>query len=443
MIAWNQQDTENITGPGVGMRRLLGGWHVANNAHPTHYSFDEEMSPEGIFSWNTINTELFIGEATQEVLARERYYRVYAFEYGRQFPVPQLPNAQTELWAGTFIFVGGPPGSPPVEELTGKPVPATVTIDTFHITNNTHLMSLLACAYVDVPSGAVDADGRISLDVNTMDLDPGRYVFRVQALVPENQYPLDGMPPEGGTPSPGPAWADQNDANLGHLWGNIPFYNSMLSGVTLGGPHTDPVSIDNVVISTYFPAFVIGPFAGADSWALDELRVAMDAGLLADRMMGAWQELPTRVEAAEDIVRFALVFTDLETLEELYEYLDLDEAEAWADTPDANARFLRAAGISDGIGGNNFGPTQSFTRAAMVVMLYRLADVLGLDLEDYPLGSEFFDDVPGWAMADEALGWAYAVGITRGEAPGVFNPDGPLQNQHVGVFAIRALLNLQ
>ena len=184
------------------------------------------------------------------------------------------------------------------------------------------------------------------------------------------------------------------------------------------------------------------PLAGADGWALVELAEAIEAGLVDARMVGNWTAAPTRVQAAADIVRFALVFTGAEDLDELYEILDLEEVDPWADTLDANARFLRAAGISEGVGEGNFDPTGSFTRAAMVVMIYRLAMALDLDVDGYPLASESFDDVPDWPQHEEAIGWAYAVGITTGIGNRQFNPLGELQNQHVGVFAIRALNNL-
>ena len=184
------------------------------------------------------------------------------------------------------------------------------------------------------------------------------------------------------------------------------------------------------------------PFAGADAWAVEELGCAAAAGLVDARMVGNWAAAPTRVQAAADIVRFALVFTGAADLDELYEILDLEEAEPFADTDDVNAKFLRAAGISEGVGEGNFYPDGSFTRAAMVVMIYRLAMTLGLDVDDFPLASETFDDVPDWPQHQEAVGWAYAVEITTGIGGRQFNPLGELQNQHIGVFAIRALRNL-
>ena len=184
------------------------------------------------------------------------------------------------------------------------------------------------------------------------------------------------------------------------------------------------------------------PFVGAADWALPYLPEALEIGLLSERMFGAWEDSPTRVEAAADIVRFALVFTEVENLGALYELLGLEEVEPWADTDDVNARFLRAAGISTGVDGVNFDPYGSFTRAAMVVMLYRLADALGLDMTGHPLGTDLFTDVLDWPQHPEAIGWAASVGITLGFPDGRFGFHDDLQNQHVVVFSMRALENL-
>ena len=194
------------------------------------------------------------------------------------------------------------------------------------------------------------------------------------------------------------------------------------------------------------PAREVDPLAGADSWALEgdpNLADAIAAGLISTRMFGNWTHEPTRLEAAENIVTFALVYTGIANVSDLYNHFALLQVEPWDDTDDSNARFLKAAGISDGIGGNNFGPTGTFTRAQMVVMLYRfIVDFLDINIGQHPMGSEFFDDVPDWNRADEALGWAYYVGIIDGVGYRVFDPDAALQNQHVGLFAIRALNNL-
>ena len=226
------------------------------------------------------------------------------------------------------------------------------------------------------------------------------------------------------------------------IQGIVPRFPVNVAGVNEDWGVDSPVS--ERVQFTFTAVDQADPFAGAASWALPYLPDAYEEGLLSERMFGAWTDSPTRLEAAADIVRFAQVFTNTTNLEELYEYLglDFDDAVPFPDTDDENARFLKAAGISTGNQYGNFDPEGSFTRAAMVVMIYRLAMALDLDVDGFPLGSESFTDVPDWPQHEEAIGWAAYVGITDGVGGGLFNPLSELQNQHVAVFAMRALTSL-
>ena len=75
----------------------------------------------------------------------------------------------------------------------------------------------------------------------------------------------------------------------------------------------------------------------------------------------------------------------------------------------------------------------------MITMLGRVAmNVFDMDLSDYPMGTDYFTDVPDWEGVNEAIGWAAELGITEGIGDGLFDSDGILQNQHTGVFAYRA-----
>ena len=250
-------------------------------------------------------------------------------------------------------------------------------------------------------------------------------------------FPFDARQDLGGRPSTATVVAELSE-----------FYPALTDGGTyylrIRGmvPEYPVVGQDGVVWGEHTPlsrAISTDPFVGADDWARnsDALPAAAEQGLLHTRMIGNWTANPNRLQAASDIVRFAQALTGISDLDELSEYMGLEEAEAFADTENANALFLRAAGVSEGVGNNYFGAEQNFTRAEMVVMLHRLALALGVDVEGYSLGSESFDDLPDWA--DVAVGWAAEIGITIGEGERRFNPNGALQNQHVGVFAIRAL----
>ncbi|MCL2170252.1 MAG: SH3 domain-containing protein [Defluviitaleaceae bacterium] len=202
---------ENEFGPQVGMEAILGGFAM---------NYNERMSADGIFSWDAIYGA--------------HSYRVYAFRYGEQFPVNTPSNLQY-VWAGGFnaSFNGGnldQPMSPGVDILHAHRIRTSVGIETFTITNNTHLMSTLAAAYIDTTG--------TSVDVTTMGLTPGRYQFRVQALAPPNQEPP-----------------------IISVWQSVPeritFANGLLSGVIFAvNPWTGAYVTDNAA-GTYFPEFVI------------------------------------------------------------------------------------------------------------------------------------------------------------------------------------------
>jgi len=195
MVGGYNPPNENQDGPQVGLAFLLGDWLV---------DYDEQISEDGIFSWNEI--------------PNAASYRVYAFREGQQFPV-NTPSNLRQVWAGGFNETAN---APAVEELTAHNIRSSVGIDLFSITNNTHLMSTLATAYADTTE--------TSFDITTMDLQPGEYVFRVQALAPENQPAPVASPPLV----------------------DLPFANAMVSGFLI----EDERSL-NIVTGTDFPSFVI------------------------------------------------------------------------------------------------------------------------------------------------------------------------------------------
>jgi hypothetical protein len=112
----------------------------------------------------------------------------------------------------------------------------------------------------------------------------------------------------------------------------------------------------------------------------------------------------------------------------------------FTDTNSKYVTFLREAGVSTGVGGNRYNPDGTYNRAQMVTMLWRTAtNVLDLDLSDYQLGTDVFtDDIPSWAGANEAIGWAAQMGITTGVSATRFDSLGTLANQQTGAFSFRA-----
>ena len=188
------------------------------------------------------------------------------------------------------------------------------------------------------------------------------------------------------------------------------------------------------------------PLDGAAEWAVDELELALEAGLLIEDMFGAWGEDTSRLLAAEALVALveALAGAPIESVADAYGF---DMSATFTDTDSSAAVFLKAAGITTGIdqAGLNFGPDGSLTRAMFVTFIGRIAENLyGLDLSGYALGTETFNDVsgPGYAYADQYIGWAVELGITRGTGDGVFSPGRFLTNQETGAFMYRSCVAL-
>ena len=179
---------------------------------------------------------------------------------------------------------------------------------------------------------------------------------------------------------------------------------------------------------------------GAQVWAVPELELASVEGLLLDPMFDNWMGLTSRELAAEAIVNLVEIVYG-SSIYEIANEKGFDMGTTFADSDNSAVTFLKAAGISEGIDGVRFGPQGEFSRAQMVTMLGRMANVLlDVDTASFPRGAEMFSDVPEWA--DEFVGWAGAVGITDGLGDGRFGSNITLQNQHMGVFLYRTFQGL-
>jgi len=184
-----------------------------------------------------------------------------------------------------------------------------------------------------------------------------------------------------------------------------------------------------------------GPLDGAANWALRDLEPALAAGLLLESMYGKWAQTTNRLLAAEAIVK---LIEDISgsTIDEIAAEKGFDLTDTFADTSDKNATFLKAAEISNGMDGVNYGINENFTRIQMVVMLGRIAEkIFDMDLSEFETGSDAFNDLPNWLVTtgqDKYVNWAKAAGVTDGTGAGQFSPNRLLQNQETGIFAYRA-----
>jgi len=202
----------------------------------------------------------------------------------------------------------------------------------------------------------------------------------------------------------------------------------------------------NVLISTgniETPVTPPGPLDDADGWAQRLLEPGMASGLLLEKMFGKWKQTTNRLLAAEAITKLIEDISG-KSIDSIATEKGFDMTDRFSDTSDKNATFLKAAGISTGMDGVNYGINENFNRIQMVVMLGRMAEIIfDTDLSGYTTNQ--FTDLPNWVVTsgqDRFVNWAAATGITEGVGGGLFAPLNNLVNQETGIFALRAFNHL-
>lgn len=164
-------------------------------------------------------------------------------------------------------------------------------------------------------------------------------------------------------------------------------------------------------------------------WAMDEVRQAIQYGLIAEELQNDYTTSITRAEFARSAVQLCLTYhnvTDIESLIQRYgETHDLRTSTAFTDillhTYSAEIDCAYRLGIINGISDTMFDPDSSVTREAAAVMLYRAYMVCGGE----PIVSEEIvytdtEEIADWASAE--VRQMSAQGIVRGMGDGTFAP---------------------
>lgn len=149
----------------------------------------------------------------------------------------------------------------------------------------------------------------------------------------------------------------------------------------------------------------------ADRWTID-----LEATYSAD---GEKSHHCSRCEAREDVIVIPK---------------NIDTAETFGDI--ANGKWYKSAvdyawsnGLMSGVGGGNFGPDQTTSRAMIVTVLWRMAG------EPVPHGENPFTDFqPNQTWYHDAVIWASENGIVSGRGGGIFDPTAPVTRQELAVF---------
>ncbi len=123
------------------------------------------------------------------------------------------------------------------------------------------------------------------------------------------------------------------------------------------------------------------------------------------------------------------------------------EPEAWYDAaafPDVSdgqfftspAMWAKDSGVISGYDDGRFGPADEITREQMAVMMFRYANMLGLDTEARGDTGAFPDADRVSPFADEAVRWAVGMGFIKGDG-GLINPQGTAERAQCATIIMR------
>ena len=127
-------------------------------------------------------------------------------------------------------------------------------------------------------------------------------------------------------------------------------YNAATGQVTGGGSTpTDPVTP-----------------AGPSGWAVENVNTAVEAGIVPDTLQSAYTQATTRAEFC------ALAVELYETIMGT----EITERATFSDTTDVNVEKMAGLGVVNGVGDGKFDPSASLTREEAATMLSRLANVM-------------------------------------------------------------------
>ena len=188
------------------------------------------------------------------------------------------------------------------------------------------------------------------------------------------------------------------------------------------------------------------PEAGeADDWALDELREAVNAGLVPARLQNLYRSGITREDFCALAVRTLCRATG-KGLEALVREATGRPLAAWrggrpfVDTNAEETVAAAALGIAGGRGDGIFDPYAGITRQEAAVMLRNTAKAAGAAVSGGGTGFADGAEIADWAR--EAVGFAASAGVMRGTAEDVFSPLGTYTREQSFMTALRLYRHL-
>lgn len=181
------------------------------------------------------------------------------------------------------------------------------------------------------------------------------------------------------------------------------------------------------------------PITDADTWAQDELKTAIDAGILPENMQHSYQGYINR----QYFCRLVMQIYNKAVDNGLVQNAGFSNVKAFKDTEDIDVQHAAALGIVNGYGDGIFKPKELIKRSDAAVMLYRLAKVINPDaVMDKPLN--FSDKESINAYARDAVAYISSAvdnqtnrRVMQGVSGNRFDPNGTYTRQQAYLSAIR------
>ena len=167
------------------------------------------------------------------------------------------------------------------------------------------------------------------------------------------------------------------------------------------------------------------PTEQPSSWAIGEVSVAIEAGLIPQSLQSKYVQTITRAEYCALAVMLYEKFISEE----------IAERKTFIDTNDDNVRKMAAVGVVEGVGEDRFDPDGILNREQAATMLSRLAIALGKPL---PIHAAAFADngnISSWAI--QGAGQVQAAGIMTGVGNNTFAPISPYTREQSIITMIR------
>jgi alpha-tubulin suppressor-like RCC1 family protein len=164
------------------------------------------------------------------------------------------------------------------------------------------------------------------------------------------------------------------------------------------------------------------------TWAYEEVEKAIGAQLIPEDMQNNYTKPITREEFCILAIRMIEVRSGMGIDEYLAEVgVEIAPIGTFRDCDTKEVRAAKVLGITDGVGGGEFAPSDLLNREQAAKFLTTTALACGRDVK---LGSPNYsdlDEIANWAKP--YTGYVYDIGVMKGVGSNKFNPKGSYQRQ--------------